>query len=162
MKKIPTDVDIVVDTGTLRMNAGGSVTGIVYFRFGDTAVPGEKWCDFVVCLLTWWLKSLAVMWLRIDVWRHQFRFMDDDFVVDGFCDSTGKLELAGRAYTKWPLSVDECFVVEPRELTWSLLSASEKVLDVVQAQGWTSPEISEFARTLRRARELVSRGSAVE
>lgn len=153
MKKMAADVDIVVDTSTLRLTAAGSVTGVVHFRFGETAFPEEKWRDFVVRLLTWWLKSLARMRLRIHKY-HEFRFMEADFVVDGFWDGVGNPMLSGRSFREWPGTNDR-FAVEPGQLAQSLLSASEEVLGAVEAHGWRSPEIDEFARILRRVKELV-------
>jgi len=157
VKKIPVDVRVVVDTNTLRVNTGGSITGTVFFRCGDALLPGDHWRDFVVRLLTWWLKQVARELLVNPIpYYRDLQFMEANLVVRLWGVGPNRLELAPTTSLGWR-SPDECFIVETTTLMQSLLSAAEEVLGVVEARGWASPETEELARIHRRLKELTHR-----
>jgi len=155
VKEIHADVRVVVDTNTLRRNAGGSITGVVYFRCGDTLLPDAQWRDFVVRVLTWWLKQEAGELLVRHPpagWRN-LEFMEVS--VPALLSVAGPNRPAVRqaTYLAWPSS-DEGFIMETIALLQSLLSAAEEVLEAVETRGWASPETEKLARIHRRLNDL--------
>lgn len=66
------------DETTLKQSSSvsRSITGVVYWEFGDFCFPAERWDDFAVVITTWWLDALH----RLD------RGIDSDvelFFMDG-------------------------------------------------------------------------------
>ncbi|MCG8419070.1 MAG: hypothetical protein MJE77_14135, partial [Proteobacteria bacterium] len=49
------------DESTLEQsdNASRSITGDLYFDFDGFPFPAERWNDFVVVIIAWWLAALA-------------------------------------------------------------------------------------------------------
>lgn len=153
---IPADVRVVVDTNSLRRNAGGSITGVVYFRCGDMPLPNARWRDFVVCELTWWLKEVAqdLLVRHVSPGRARvLRFMEHH--VPMLLSGAGPNRvLLGREADQGSLRIDEGFIVETTALMQSLLSAAEEVLEAVETRGWASPETEELARIHGRLNDL--------
>ncbi|MFT3927076.1 MAG: hypothetical protein QM778_31305 [Myxococcales bacterium] len=52
---------IAFDPATVEQSASASrsITGVVYFDFGGTCFPAERWNDFAVVITTWWLEAVA-------------------------------------------------------------------------------------------------------
>lgn len=156
VKAIPADVRVVVDTNTLRRNAGGSITGVVYFRCGDTPLPDVQWRDFVVRLLTWWLKQVGRVLLVCHLspgHLRDLRFMEHHLPMLLSGAGPNRLVL-GRATDQGGMNTDECFIVETTALLQSLLSAAEEVLEAVDTRGWASPETEELTRIHGRLKDL--------
>lgn len=68
-------VKVIIDPASLKKRDGGSLTGTIYFDFGDISFPGGFWNDFPGNLTWWWINEL----LRVDGARNAnglFRFMD--------------------------------------------------------------------------------------
>lgn len=71
---------IVFDQSTLHQSKKGSVTGVVYFDFGEERqFPVVGWNDFVVVIAGWWLAALdTISHTKADT---VLRFMDGPFWI---------------------------------------------------------------------------------
>ena len=68
-------VEVVLEPASLKKEDGDTLTGIIYFDFGDIRFPGGGWNDFPGNLIWWWINEL----LRVDGAKNAnglFRFMD--------------------------------------------------------------------------------------
>ncbi len=83
---------IVFDPSTLHQSKKGSVTGVVYFDFGeDRQFPVAGWNDFVVVIAGWWLAALDTFALtKADT---VLRFMDGPFWVAVLAEEGSKVRL---------------------------------------------------------------------
>jgi hypothetical protein len=51
-------MQIIFDESTLDQSTKGSITSVVYVDFGTISFPDDRWNDFVVVVVTWWLSAL--------------------------------------------------------------------------------------------------------
>jgi hypothetical protein len=73
-------VRIVFDPATLEQGTSPSrsITGVVYFDFGETCFPAERWNDFAVVITSWWLEAVHKVEKGIDR-EVLMRFMDGPY-----------------------------------------------------------------------------------
>lgn len=74
-------MQIIFDESTLRQSKKGSITGVVFFDFGDVLFPDDRWNDFVVVVVTWWLGALERLERGIDR-EVVFQFMDGPYSIN--------------------------------------------------------------------------------
>ena len=86
---------IIIKPETLKKTNGGSITGVIYFDFGDVRFPGGGWIDFPGTLMFWWINEM----LRVAGSKNAnglFRFMDGlqeirfQFTSPGICELRGQ------------------------------------------------------------------------
>jgi hypothetical protein len=73
-------MQIIFDESTLHQSKKGSITGVVYFDFGDILFPDDRWNDFVVVVVTWWLSALEKLERGIDR-EVVLQFMDGPYRI---------------------------------------------------------------------------------
>jgi hypothetical protein len=59
---------IVFDPATIEQgtSASRSITGVVYFEFGEACFPAERWNDFAVVITSWWLEAIDKLERGVD------------------------------------------------------------------------------------------------
>ena len=73
-------MQIIFDESTLHQSKKGSITGVVFFDFGEVLFPDDRWNDFVVVVATWWLGALERLERGIDR-EVVFEFMDGPYSI---------------------------------------------------------------------------------
>jgi hypothetical protein len=82
---------IVFDPHTLHQSKKGSITGVVYFDFGDRQFPTAGWNDFVVVIAGWWLSELDRSdWNRAGA---TLRFMDGPYWISAATNESADVTL---------------------------------------------------------------------
>ncbi|MET3195229.1 hypothetical protein [Bacillus sp. OAE603] len=129
------NVEIKVDLDSL--NKSINITGIIYFEIDfHRYYPDEYWSDFVVIILSWWIKSMKALILSKKGRTYEFDFMDGSPVVLAKKISNEEIELS---------CYDEDIVIcNIKQLRDSLLSTSKKVLRDIERKKWESDEIEEL------------------
>lgn len=49
---------IVFEPDTFERSDNGTITGVIYFDFGDFQFPEIRWNDFVVVIVGWWIEAM--------------------------------------------------------------------------------------------------------
>jgi hypothetical protein len=76
-------ISVLVDESTLEINKRDSITGEIFFQFGDSYFPESHWNDFIVVILIWWNKSIRLLETASVGASVDFNFMDGPFYVRG-------------------------------------------------------------------------------
>ena len=126
---------IEVDLETLenRQNVTGDIYIVIDFhRF----FPEEGWSDFVVIILSWWIKSIKGL-IVSDIGRtYEFDFMDGTPIVVGKKLDKENLELSfciDEIEKRKVIFTAMCSIKEVRD---SILSVSKKVIRAIERKRW--------------------------
>jgi hypothetical protein len=138
-----TQVDVMVDPGSMERTQTGAVAGTLWLRCRDPRtdeqqLPETGWSDFPVPVLTWWLQALAQL---ASGHASELRFMDGPLVV--------KIE---------PRPVDRLAVLtstldlelSAAEFENCVRGAATSVLDECNRRNWSSRDILQLQREVRR------------
>jgi hypothetical protein len=135
-------ISIEVDLETLENRQ--KVTGDIYFVIDyHHYFPEEGWSDFVVYLLTWWIKSIKGL-IVSDLGRtYEFDFMDGTPIVFAKKLDSEDLELRfciGDQVKRQVILTSTCSISELRN---SILSVSKKVIRSFERKNWKREDIDE-------------------
>jgi len=118
-------MDIIFVESTLRQrdNVGGSIAGVVFFRFGTTCFPGDGWNDLVVVIAGWWLQAIERL-TRDSATECELRF------IDGPAWITISMVGAGRVLIK---CVEDRFYKEPPRIVYEQeMLLNELIAEVIR------------------------------
>ena len=129
LKEIVIEVDL--DSLEKRTNIMGNICfSIDYHRY----FPEQDWSDFVVIILSWWIRSCKGIIISEIGRTYEFDFMDGSPVVLAKNISSDKAEFS---FHKNNLSEShfkaECTIKQLRD---SLLSTSKKVVRAIEREQW--------------------------
>ncbi|MGD6831813.1 hypothetical protein ACQCT5_06595 [Sutcliffiella halmapala] len=115
----------------------GNISFLVdYHRF----FPDEGWSDFVIIVLSWWIKSIKGLIGSAHGMIYEFNFMDGTPVVKGKKKGTDIVELI--FYIDGMKEFNAiCSISELKE---GLLIASKKIIRAIERQNWSGEEIEEL------------------
>jgi hypothetical protein len=126
-----------VKLATLYRSSSGSITGEIYFSVDGAAFPEEKWSDFPVVILGWWLEALGA--LRAGERRVELDFMDGPYTLRVSSDSGDALSL------EFTRNGNACgfpeLRVEHDSFLRELLLRSAELISHCKAHGWDSRDI---------------------
>ena len=71
---------LFADRASFTMSAGGSVSGVIAFRFCEEFFPEDHWNDLVLPICASWLESLIRI-VRDETQSETVRFMDGPFLA---------------------------------------------------------------------------------
>jgi hypothetical protein len=133
------NIALLFDKDELHRSNRGSITAPVYFSFEDYFFPGNRWSDFVVVVLGWWLQSLAKI-LEGRERTVEFDFMDGPVLirVSKVTDDKLKLECINQRSIKEV--VEYTCNVRSAVLRAELLKVARKVIDLCNENGWESDD----------------------
>lgn len=135
------------DPTTLRQGKSGSITGVVYYDFGDgRQFPASDWNDFVVVVLNWWIAALEEVATGTAPVR--FQFMDGPYWITATNQGAGTLLLSCTedrrdAGVLFDVTVNEV------DLRRELLSVAGDVSRACASARIESPDLSELRKRLR-------------
>lgn len=130
---IEVDIDMLEKTDHII----GNISFLVdYHRF----FPDEGWTDFVVIVLSWWIKSLKGLIGSAHGRIYEFNFMDGTPLVKGKKIGTDNVELVFYIDNKKEFTAI-CSICELKE---GLLIASKKIIRAIERHNWSGEEIEEL------------------
>lgn len=136
-------ISLNVDIDSLEINRSKNITGTIYFSIDyHRYFPDEGWDDFLVIILSWWIKSIR----GVDISRigttYKLDFMDGPpEVLVKKIDET-QVEMNFRFEDDLNDSFKGTFLF--KELKDSLLSVSKKVIREMDRNKWATKDIDEF------------------
>lgn len=147
-------IGIKIDEESLGLRGRGAVLGSIWIEISDKAFPSDDWNDFIVVVLSWWLKEVVLLKEQKPGLVHEFRFMEGPFYLHLEVEDNGKalLECRERTSKGYQTVLTERSNVE--EIWNAVLSASKRVLDVVDERGWDNLETQRLKDTWNLAMSM--------
>jgi hypothetical protein len=135
------DILIEVDIDTLENRT--NITGNIYFMIDyHRYFPDQDWSDFVLIILSWWIKSCKGLIVSGVGRTYEFDFMDGTPTVFAKKINESQVELLFCEGKLQNNSFSGVFAI--RQLRDSLLSASKKVIRAIDRKHWSCTEIDEL------------------
>jgi len=136
-------ISLNVDLDSLEINRSKNITGTIYFSIDyHRYFPDEGWDDFLVIILSWWIKSIR----GVDISRigttYKLDFMDGPPEVLVKKIDEEQVEMNFRFEDDLNDSFKGTFLI--KELKDSLLSVSKKVIREMDRNQWATKDIDEF------------------
>ena len=68
------------DESLTRSDCSGEITGIIFFKLGSFQFPEQDWDDFIVTIMSWWLRALIDLKTGVSK-KEELLFMEGAFSV---------------------------------------------------------------------------------
>lgn len=136
---------ISIEVGLETLKNRQNVTGDIYFVIDyHRYFPEEGWSDFVVIVLTWWIKSIKGLIVSDFGRTYEFDFMDGTPIVFAKKLDSENLEL--RFCIDGEAKRREIFtaICSIKEVSDSILSVSKKVIRSFERKKWKREDIEEL------------------
>ena len=135
---------IVFDPTTVAQSssASRSITGVVYFDFGATCFPAERWSDFAVVITGWWLDAVHRLEKGIDSEVELF-FMDGPYHIVATALSSDEVKLRCIERRRTPL-VNHEEVVRLADLREQVRRLAREVAAVCSRAGMQSSDLDKL------------------
>ena len=143
---------VVLQEDTLRRDASGTVTGIVFCYINDEAFPEQAWNDFVVIVLGWWVAGIIRM-LKGNSRAETMDLMDGPYTV--FCegsDRTVRCRFVDRRSNDKTVAVWSGSTVD---LAREILAAGKTALRTCHQNNWMDPDIELLEEEVNTLRKLI-------
>ena len=141
---IEVDLDSLEKTSKIMGNISFTIDYHHYF-------PEQDWSDFVVIILSWWIKSCKGIIISEIGRTYEFDFMDGTPIVLAKKISSDKAELSFYENSSSKvLFKAECTIKQLRD---SLLSTSKKVIRAIDREKWQdddSEELKDLVNSLEK------------
>lgn len=140
-------IDIIIDMDSLHISKMKSITSEIYFSIGDKCFPEERWSDFPVVILTWWINVLLLIINSKVGLSDKFLFMDGPFYIKGKKSEEDIINLEfihniGKGKT---IFSTECSVMQLKAI---LLKVSKKLIWNVLEKGWETEDVRNLNRAI--------------
>lgn len=144
--------EIVIDVDLDSLINNENITGNICFAIDyHRYFPEQDWSDFVVIILSWWIKSFKGLIISEIGRTYDFDFMDGSPIVMAKKISTDKAELS--FYDDKSSEVHFKAVCSIKQLRDSLLSTSKKVVRAIDRENWIdedSEELKDLVNSLEK------------
>lgn len=140
MKEANKKFSLVIKTETLERYKSGSITGIIYFDFGDKKFPELGWYDFVVVILGWWLEGVKKI-LKNFSENEELDFMDGPLHLNLIKRSDEIYLLECIHSRKNEERLEHSQTVDINNLLSTILRGSKDVLKICKEKNWSSNDI---------------------
>ncbi|BDR57686.1 hypothetical protein [Xylocopilactobacillus apicola] len=145
-------LDLVINPDSVRVSHSKISTQIysdIYFQIGETFFPEEKWDDFSVIVLGWWLKE--ALSISSDS-RSVFRFMDGPYyfeahLIDGKCS----IDFISERHNKKEIVSNS--VIEHREFLRLLTSNARLLIRKLPFEANEFKEVLELKNNLKQLQQ---------
>jgi hypothetical protein len=127
---------------------------MVFIKSDNQSFPDNRWNDFVVVVLTWWLDSFDRGLREGPGCSFRLRFMDGPFWVDVLLRDLGRARFT---FNEDRLNGPFVHGIAEGDLNTfldSVLLSSREVLLVCQAKGYTSTDIGTLQNLVQRVEVL--------
>jgi hypothetical protein len=137
---------IVVEVSSVRVRPGGPATANIWLIIDGYEFPTQRWNDFVVVVLGWWVAAFLVL-LRNTSTRETMHFMDGPYAVEVSKTPSGILKfraLEGAGRTR-EMATGEGPLMP---VVLGLISQAHEILEECKRQGWWSRDAEALESSL--------------
>lgn len=150
-------MNVLIETRPESFKKGKSnLVGIIFIKYGDLSFPDEKWSDFVIVLLNWWLQAIMDgMNTNNYPTNFQLLFMDGPFFVIGQLLSSKDVLLSfrRRGYPDEDIIIKE--VIGPsEELIDSLFTSANQALRICHEMNYIDSEVNKLSQLLKQFSQI--------
>lgn len=136
-------ISLNVDLDSLEINRSNNITCTIYFIIDyHRYFPSEGWDDFLVIILSWWIKSIRGLDISRLGTTYKLDFMDGPPEIFVKKISEDQVEMNFRFEDNLEDSFKGRFLF--KELKDSVLSVSKKVIRELDRNQWITEDIDEF------------------
>jgi hypothetical protein len=140
-KRDAADFEVAVDPGRLDGASGGTISGSLAVRLGNTWFPERTWSDFPVIVLGWWLRECPGLAFGGNA---RFRFMDGPFQFNANAVGDGRVELESEDQ-RGDLPIRLVHATVPvSHVTTLVFRAAAQVLDACARHNWSNQDTEEL------------------
>ena len=135
--------EIIIEVDLDSLEKSTQITGNICFNIDyHHYFPEQNWSDFVVIVLSWWIKSCKGIIISEIGRTYEFDFMDGSPIVlaKKICRDIAEFTFYENSSSKVLLKA-ECSITQFRD---SLLSTSKKVLRAIDREKWLDDESEEL------------------
>jgi hypothetical protein len=136
-------IDVVADTSSLSRSRMGGITGVVYLRGPAGGFPDDRWSDFPVVILSWWIEGLTAVAAGRER-SFEGMFMDGPlaFVVHRGAGTSGRIA--------WGKRGEEVAIgiVDIVALLRSAVTAGRLVAAACRERDWRSPDVENLEQAI--------------
>jgi hypothetical protein len=125
---------------------GRNVTGTILWRWNNTSFPGEKWSDFPVIVVSWWLKELTSLTAGGSE-RVELDFMDGPYAVEVEAEGALWLMKFMRRAADSATTVDR-FAIQPDALIASVVTGAKSLVETCRSNKWSSDDLAQIEKYL--------------
>ncbi len=146
-------IEIVTRPESIEHHGNGTTTGIVYWKIGEVSFPDNAWNDFIVVIMTWWLKSIGQL-VKRSTTSETLRFMDGPFTV--ICSTQEyQVECQMVDNRKSRPVIEVCWKGSTTSLAMTLLMAAEEVVQTCATLQADNSDIDELKREVENVRSVI-------
>ena len=139
-------VEVVVNTSSLNRTGMGSITGQVFLQSKAGTFPEDRWSDFPVVILAWWIEGLSAL---VDGRERSFQglFMDGPFafIVQGGAGVSGHIAW-GKRGEEAPIGI-----VDVAALLRSAVAAGRLVAESCRSRSWAGKDLEMLERAIAQS-----------
>jgi len=139
-------VEVVANPSSLNRTGSGLITGQVFLQTTAGAFPEDRWSDFPVVILAWWIEGLTDV---VSGRERSFQglFMDGPFafVVQRETGVSGRIALGKRG------EEDLIGIVDIVALLRSAVAAGRLVAEFCRVRNWTSSDLERLERAIAQS-----------
>lgn len=136
-------IDVVADISSLSRSRMGSITGVVFLRGPAGDFPDDRWSDFPVVVLSWWIEGLtAVTAGRESSFQGLFMCGPLAFVVQRGSGSSGRIAWGTRGED---VAVG---IVDIVALLHSAVAAGRLVAEGCRARDWRGSDLHNLVQAI--------------
>lgn len=143
-------IEIQLNVDSIRRSKSGQITGILFLRINNLIFPEERWNDFIVVVLGFWVSEVLKNW-NLDILGN-FLFMDGPLRFQ-ITKIGNKAELTGFNNEKLILHEEidySCFKN-------SLIDIAFKVVRITEGKKWESKDIDFLKDQLSAVKAIIRR-----
>ena len=133
-------VDLFVEHNSIEVSSiSGNILSNVYFRIGEKIFPDEKWSDFTVIILGWWIEELSK--LKVGSKTFSLCFMDGPLYVKGFLKGNNIAELEFTRERQNKVEVIFYVVCDIEQLKVTIYKAAKKLIYELDKRGIDNKDV---------------------
>ena len=139
-------IEVVVNTNTFSRGTSGNVIGEIFLRGCQGEFPENRWSDFPVIILAWWIDGLkTVIMGRTDLYVGMFMEGPFAFVIERSSGVTGRVSW-GKADEPQPIEE-----IDINDLLDSAISAGRQVVAACHARDWSNADLNALETAVSRS-----------
>jgi hypothetical protein len=136
-------IHVVVDPSSLKRSQGGNISGCIFLCGPSGAFPDDRWSDFPVVILGWWIDGLSqVVNGQLSFFRGLFMEAPVAFVVHRGVGHSARIAWGNR---NEEASIG---IVQVPALLQSAIAAGRLVAAACRDRSWTTADLAHLERAI--------------
>ena len=138
------EVAIRIAVESLELSRSKALTGEICFEVGEVYFPDQRWNDFVVVILNWWIKAVSRIKNSKNGVSEELLFMDGPYLVRACKTNQCLMHME---FIKRALDGEEVFLsvdCDINKFTESLVESAKRLLKEIENRKWEVRELEKL------------------